>query len=617
MSSSKFSEVWQHFLGQGKAATCQYCSKVISISNGSTSNLKRHLKNKHPSITFHARNQEPIAEATTPSTSWDESSTVEAGTAASKPARYSSSTGADAVTSKPLGAMQKSRLDEALLDLICDECLPFNIVEGEAFKRFIRLLNPKYDLPHRRTISDGLLSNGFQETLARVTENVAQAQFVAITLDSWTNAHGRYCLAVTAHYINDDFNLVSNLLACNDCARSPQAAGRDITEWINQLVVRFKVQNKIQALVTDNVTDAVKDATSALNVEHLPCFAHTLNLVVQNALRHSIQETVDEIQQLVSFFQTNTSASERLAEAQAKLQMPYMKLKQAVPSRWNSTFDMMDRFLRNKDPILACLDGAVEHNLQFNDWIILEQSVKVLVNFDHATKVLTTDKSVTLSQTGLLPNILLTKTQAALHERMEFPVKTLATCLIEELSKRCKPYLDSKLVCRAMILDPRMKGHSFADDRQRYEATYQSLIASITPLKVSAAPPPSEPTVAKPFADPSHQSLFSDFATSIKRVKNSAQPEVAAKLELDEYLKMDCIELTEDPLLWWKTYKSQFPALCQIVQKLFCIPATSVPPERIFSKDGEMYAAKRAQLLHGKMSEVLFLRQNSKYLSPQ
>uniref|UniRef100_A0A182T4D6 HAT C-terminal dimerisation domain-containing protein n=1 Tax=Anopheles maculatus TaxID=74869 RepID=A0A182T4D6_9DIPT len=278
-------------------------------------------------------------------------------------------------------------------------------------------------------------------------------------------------------------------------------------------------------------------------------------------------------------------------------------------------FDMMDRFHKNKYPILACLE-RVEHNVQFNDWSIVEQSMKVLLNFDHATKVLTTDKFVALSQTGLLSNILLTKMQALVDERMEFPVKRLATSLIEELSSKCKPYLQSTLVCRAMILDPRMKNHSFENDRQRYEETYQSLIETITPLKVSATPA-TEPVAPKPFADPSLQSLFSDFATSIKRVKNSAHPEVAAKLELDEYLKMDCIELTEDPLLWWKTYKSQFPALCQVVQNLFCIPATCVPPERIFSKDGDMYAIKRAALAPEKLSEMLFLQQNKKYISPQ
>lgn len=54
MSSLEYSSpVWYHFRkAEGNKAECRYCHKFIATSSGSTSNLRRHLKNKHPFISL-------------------------------------------------------------------------------------------------------------------------------------------------------------------------------------------------------------------------------------------------------------------------------------------------------------------------------------------------------------------------------------------------------------------------------------------------------------------------------------------------------------------------------------------------------------------------------------
>uniref|UniRef100_A0AAG5DQN4 BED-type domain-containing protein n=1 Tax=Anopheles atroparvus TaxID=41427 RepID=A0AAG5DQN4_ANOAO len=44
------SEVWQHFTKSYDGATCRYCSVVMAYPGGSTSNLKRHLNRRHPTV---------------------------------------------------------------------------------------------------------------------------------------------------------------------------------------------------------------------------------------------------------------------------------------------------------------------------------------------------------------------------------------------------------------------------------------------------------------------------------------------------------------------------------------------------------------------------------------
>nr|CAH7726787.1 unnamed protein product [Callosobruchus chinensis]CAH7755963.1 unnamed protein product [Callosobruchus chinensis] len=67
-----------------------------------------------------------------------------------------------------------------------------------------------------------------------------------------------------------------------------------------------------------------------------------------------------------------------------------------------------------------------------------------------------------------------------------------------------------------------------------------------------------------------------------------------------------------DPLLWWKENKFLFPHLYEIMRKRLCIPATSVPCERSFSKNGQIITEKRCRLSLAKTSKLVFLNYNMK-----
>ena len=54
------------------------------------------------------------------------------------------------------------------------------------------------------------------------------------------------------------------------------------------------------------------------------------------------------------------------------------------------------------------------------------------------------------------------------------------------------------------------------------------------------------------------------------------------------YNSEDCIDIDEDPLLWWKKRESQYPLMVKLVRKYFSIPATSVRSEEIFSTAGNV-----------------------------
>ena len=52
--------------------------------------------------------------------------------------------------------------------------------------------------------------------------------------------------------------------------------------------------------------------------------------------------------------------------------------------------------------------------------------------------------------------------------------------------------------------------------------------------------------------------------------------------ELDHFLKMPALDPDSNALEWWKTNAERLPTLSRVARQLLCIPATSVPSERIF-----------------------------------
>lgn len=110
-------------------------------------------------------------------------------------------------------------------------------------------------------------------------------------------------------------------------------------------------------------------------------------------------------------------------------------------------------------------------------------------------------------------------------------------------------------------------------------------------------------------------SLFSSVASKKARLSTSSVAERAAK-EMKRYLGEDPVGLEYNPLQWWRPRAQLYPHLAILVRKSWCLPASSVRSEEVFSVAGDILRPKRARLLPENVNKLVFLSENITEKSP-
>ena len=62
-----------------------------------------------------------------------------------------------------------------------------------------------------------------------------------------------------------------------------------------------------------------------------------------------------------------------------------------------------------------------------------------------------------------------------------------------------------------------------------------------------------------------------------------------------------------DPLPWWKNRQGSVPILAEVSRAILCVPGSSVPSEKVFSKSGQLLDKKRSSLKGKNVDMLIFL----------
>ncbi|KAI8116921.1 Zinc finger BED domain-containing protein 1 [Lucilia cuprina] len=125
---------------------------------------------------------------------------------------------------------------------------------------------------------------------------------ITLTTDIWSDFQMRSFLGVIAHFgISTEFQSITLGVYHLDERHTSEYLSTVITKVCNEWDFP---KDKVTAVVTDNAANMTKAVELAFGKKkHIPCFAHTLNLVAQKVPNISeLQALVTKIKNIVTFF---------------------------------------------------------------------------------------------------------------------------------------------------------------------------------------------------------------------------------------------------------------------------------------------------------------------------
>ncbi|XP_068598232.1 E3 SUMO-protein ligase ZBED1-like [Brachionichthys hirsutus] len=462
-----------------------------------------------------------------------------------------------------------------------------------------------YAIPSRKRLSQEIIPGLYDRERASLQERVKKATAVCLTTDGWTSQTATTFLSVSCHFI-ENYKMVSCLLDCFEF--SDGHASENLAEELLRVAKEWDVGDKVVCCVTDDAANVTK-AVKTLNWAHQPCLAHTIYLVVRDALE-VMKPAVDKVKAIVDFFHRSTTATRKLRSTQQQMGMPELKLERECITRWNSTFHMLKRILESKEAVvstLAVLFAPVDP-LSQEEWEVLQEACAVLELFEQVTVEISADSHVTASKMLILCNGVQRRTAEHQTRVATGTAKELVDALCASLDRKFHRMEHTALLLETAILDPRFKTLVFNDDRAVDEAL-QRITAAAAARSSQPTPPPGDEAGERTVEA---SDVWAFFEERVSRDATRRNPAANATLEVRSYIDEPLCQRSADPLSWWETKASIYPRLTQVTMRRLCIVATSVPPEIIFSKAGQINSERRNRISSSKLRQLVFLNANLK-----
>ena len=463
----------------------------------------------------------------------------------------------------------------------------------------------RYELPSRRHVMRSLLPNRYMSQRDNLQHQLAEVEACSLTTDFWSSCNTESYITVTCHYLASSWELKSCVLATYQVRMNHTA--ENISTELMKIAADWNITDKVCCIVTDNASNMLA-AARMTGWRHVPCFAHSLNLIVQEAIENDeeLSELRQKCRNIVTYFKQSIKARDKLSEVQKQMGGDEKKLIRDVVTRWNSSYYMFQSLIEEYQAVndTFCFLDHSQLCLSSSEIDALKDACKMLQHFERATREISADKYLSISKVIPLARSLQRATIQCSSSRGR-----LKDELVRSMAKRFTGLESHYSLAVSTLLDPRFKKIGFGDP-SAYNNTVQRLTAEVAAIVAtgtqgsSSESRSSTPTTENMVPETDELWSFIDDSVAATQSRPSTSD---AKVMIRTYTEHPNLARKEDPLKWWAENEKCFPFLASHAKKFFSIPATSVPSERLFSKAGEITVSKRNRVKSKNVNMLLFL----------
>lgn len=437
--------------------------------------------------------------------------------------------------------------------------IPLRAVEMKSFKKWVKRLNADWMPPSRRDVSGVLiprLSRKLHEELQVAVNNMA-APSLSIEFDHWQDGNGRSLLGVIATTPAGEKHLLD--------VRDVSIKGHNSSVIVEDLkdILKDIPDQAINSIISDSAASCKKARSDLVKLENYShviqhrCMAHLLNRIEQRIMTKDA--AIAEIYTIASKITSFVSSS---AFWQASIQrMNCRKVKQACPTRWYYTVDMIECLIDVKSVILEDLLSTVSEEkadlIRRLNWNKLEAILKILKPINRCIGFVE-EKDASLGQAF---GSLLNYARELFDPKLSCEFKgTAMASFLWHFSCRKIDKSELGLYIAAYVLDRRNKMRYITEDGLWLALETMAFIVQ------SSAP--------------------------LQRIKSSLIDEFEAYRNLREDYALEDAE--NNPVKWWSKRPSSI--LMQVAIRLAHLKASSTNIERTFSTFKQIQGGSRINL---------------------
>ncbi|XP_020346796.2 zinc finger BED domain-containing protein 4-like [Oncorhynchus kisutch] len=614
--SKKTSKLWNHFSISPSDPTkvvCLHCSRTISrgkkTTNLGTSCLFRHMQRFHGNVlesNSTISGDVPSAEIHVKHELMDTSSVYDENCE-----RFDEY--------HPVAKI----ITKLVAEMLALDLQPSALVENTGLNRLLEYLQPQYSLPSSSYFTSTAIPDMYERVKEVVLTHLKEAEsgIVHFTTSIWVTSQTREFLTLTAHWVSyescvrpqgEDFHC-SALLSVSqiDCDHDTLNIQKQLEyfwdTWISSLGL------KKGFTVTDN--NAIANVLEDNNHVIVQCFGHTIDLIVNEAIKSQrmVQNLLSNARKICERVYRSDKAKEKLAELQKVYQLPENCLIQDVPSKWRTSFFMLERLVEQKK---AVDEMSIECNfremISCDQWEVMQSVCNALKPFEVACREMS-NRTATLGQVIPLIHILNRKIDMLFDETMG--IDNMLKSLKEAMVSRMSSTLHDPRYTWATMLDPRYKTSLFTEEEA--EQCKQDLISELqVSLSTSIEIKPSlsngcggEVPVSSSGSPSNKDNLWALMDDIRHKIKQEDKPK-SSELAVLEYLEEDILDQSCDPLDYWNLKKLLWPDLAKVAVRYVGCPPSIVPAEILFSTASVNCALNQPMPLLENMEGLLFLKVN-------
>jgi zinc finger BED domain-containing protein 1 (E3 SUMO-protein ligase ZBED1) len=515
-------------------------------------------------------------------------------------------------------------LEELLIKWIVSSNQPLSEVDEHNFRAFINALNPSFQIPSRNTLKKNIEIK-YQEEKERIKIRLQLApNSFSLTSDVWTSCSNDSYLSLTCQYIDSDWRMNKILLDIDKLHR-PHTA-KNIGARIYEILEEFDITDKTKTITTDGgknmvnclqeIEEIARKNSKQLSLTHIPCAAHQLNLVVNSGLsvfENNTDSSISKLRNIISKIRRSPSFKENLEKCCLQSGEKPIKLILDVPTRWNSTYDMLVRATSMQVSINMLLKEKISNkkgyefsnksSISDEEWGLFKSVIKILKPFYDATLKLCQDSEPTLPFRMFIYNEIKSKLIRFCDQKdwNFMKLREFINIMREKYEEICDQSLENfrsnELISLSYFFDPHLKSFIFNQSLKEEESedvkTEICKIYSKTHYRSTKAIPICITNVENLYQEDDENS-FDLMKMSFRRMKfkkESDAPEEDIKL----YSNLSISE-EEKVLVFWNKNQNNLGNFGKLAADFLTPPATSVESERIFSKSTEIIRKKRKRI---------------------